>query len=168
MIEVLHEELPVDTHRVTPSIDTHRVTPSHPVSKIPSRMKMRSLNDSIAIMLRSYTRAINIQEKRTGALFQQGTKSICLNTHELSPAYYDTSFGIVGNCSFPELEYPGICFHYIHQNPVRFGLVTKPEDWEFSSFRDYFLNRKDGFVNKESAVKFAIYSPGDCGHVLTG
>jgi len=26
---------------------------------------------------------------------------------------------------------------YIHRNPVRRGLVTKPEDWEWSSFRHY-------------------------------
>ena len=37
--------------------------------------KMRSLNDSIAILLRSYTRAINIQEKRSGSLFRKETKA---------------------------------------------------------------------------------------------
>jgi putative transposase len=26
---------------------------------------------------------------------------------------------------------------YIHRNPVRRGLVAKPEDWEWSSFRHY-------------------------------
>jgi putative transposase len=26
---------------------------------------------------------------------------------------------------------------YIHRNPVRRGLVEKPEQWRWSSFRDY-------------------------------
>jgi len=27
--------------------------------------------------------------------------------------------------------------HYIHQNPVTRGLVERPEDWQWSSFRAY-------------------------------
>jgi len=144
MIEVMHEELPVVTHGVTWS---------HPVSKT------RTLNDSLGIMLRSYTRAINKQEKRTGALFQEGTKSICLNMHELSPAYFQTELGVVGNVSFPEQEYLNICYNYIHQNPVSSGLVKKPEDWEFSSYRDYFCNRDGSFVNIKNAIKLGLYDP---------
>jgi putative transposase len=29
---------------------------------------------------------------------------------------------------------------YIHRNPVRAKLVAKPEDWKWSSFREYFSN----------------------------
>jgi putative transposase len=29
---------------------------------------------------------------------------------------------------------------YIHMNPVRAGLVNNPEDWLYSSARNYFLN----------------------------
>jgi putative transposase len=38
-------------------------------------IKPRTLNDSIGILLRSYTRAINKQENRTGALFREKTKA---------------------------------------------------------------------------------------------
>lgn len=31
---------------------------------------------------------------------------------------------------------------YIHENPVRAGFVEKPEDWIYSSARDYYANRK--------------------------
>ncbi len=31
--------------------------------------------------------------------------------------------------------------NYIHQNPVKAGLVNKPEDWEFSSARNYIRGR---------------------------
>jgi putative transposase len=27
---------------------------------------------------------------------------------------------------------------YIHRNPVKRGLVTRPEDWMWSSYRSYF------------------------------
>jgi putative transposase len=32
---------------------------------------------------------------------------------------------------------------YIHMNPVTAGLVTRPEDWAFSSYRDY-VGLRDG------------------------
>ncbi len=34
----------------------------------------------------------------------------------------------------------GIKVNYINYNPVRAGLVEKPEDWEFSSARNYILD----------------------------
>jgi len=38
---------------------------------------------------------------------------------------------------------------YIHRNPVKRGLVEKPEDWEWSSFRHY-LSGEPGIVEIES------------------
>ncbi len=80
------------------------------------------LNNAIAILLRSYTRAINKQQGRTGSLFQQKTKAKCLTQSDEN--------------------YPKICFHYIHQNPLKAKLVAKMEDWEYSSFKDYTGLRK--------------------------
>jgi hypothetical protein len=37
--------------------------------------------------------------------------------------------------------------HYIHKNPVKAGIVEKPEDYVFSSARDY-LGRKGLFPIK--------------------
>jgi len=34
----------------------------------------------------------------------------------------------------------GIKVNYIHNNPVKAGLVENPEDWEFSSARNYLLD----------------------------
>ena len=76
------------------------------------------LSRNIGIWLRSYTRAINRQEGRTGSLFQQHTKAKELASRD-------------GN-------YPLVCFHYIHYNPIKAGLVNKLEDWEFSSYREYY------------------------------
>lgn len=38
---------------------------------------------------------------------------------------------------------------YIHRNPVKRGLVEKPEDWQWSSFRHYATGKK-GTVEIES------------------
>ena len=38
---------------------------------------------------------------------------------------------------------------YIHRNPVQRGLVTRPEDWKWSSFRHY-VNGEPGTVEIES------------------
>jgi hypothetical protein len=39
---------------------------------------------------------------------------------------------------------------YMHRNPVKRGLVEKPEDWEWSSFRHY-LTGFEGRVEIESS-----------------
>jgi len=93
--------------------------------------KKKSLNNGIAILLRSYNRAIQKQENCTGSLFQQKTKS-----QELSN---DTGYG---------LNHPAICMHYIHQNPYRAGIVKNLNDWIFSSWKDYAGLRSGTLCNK--------------------
>jgi len=77
-------------------------------------------------LLSSYTKAINKQEGRTGSLFQQKTKAICVSANER----HDTTV-----------------FHYIHQNPMKARMVKRMEDWEFSSFKDYIGIRKETLCN---------------------
>ncbi len=55
------------------AIASHRLTPSEPLTK------PVTLNNSIGLMLRSYARAINKQENRTGSLFRSKTKAECIN-----------------------------------------------------------------------------------------
>lgn len=130
---------------------SEQATPSHLLSK------KRSLNDSISIMLRSYTRAIQIQENITGSLFQNRTKASCLTqTETLSPNWFQSSFGAIINVSSPEKEYPQVCFDYIHFNPVKDGLVVQPEEWEFSSARDYAGVRNGKLINKGQANEFGL------------
>lgn len=95
-------------------------------------------SNGFRILLSSYTKAINIQEKRTGSLFQQNSKAKCLTA--------------LGN--YKSNNYGLVCFNYIHQNPVNAGLVSKMEDWEFSSFRDYAGMRKGTMCNKNLASEF--------------
>ena len=57
-------------------------------------------------------------------------------------------------------NYYSKCFHYIHQNPLKAGIVKKLEDWEYSSFKDYAGLRNGTLIRKELAVKFCDYNKG--------
>jgi len=92
--------------------------------------------DNFKILLSSYTRAINKQQKTTGSLFQQHSRAKCLSYGSKS----DTNYGL-------------ICFNYIHQNPYLAGLVKKMEDWEYSSFKDFIGLRNGTLCNKEFSIK---------------
>lgn len=99
---------------------------------MPIRCQLQTINDGsfvrqqfsqgIKQLLSSYTKGINKQEKRVGSLFQQKTKAICVTNNK----HHDTT-----------------AFHYIHQNPMKAGLVKRMEDWEFSSFKDYLGLRRE-------------------------
>ena len=94
-----------------------------------------NFSDDLKIMLRSYTRAINKQEDRTGSLVQQHTKVKSLDSDTITTGK----------------NYPLNCFHYIHQNPIKARLVRKMEDYEMSSFRDYIDSSKESICNRELA-----------------
>lgn len=124
-------------------------------SREPLTGRSRTFNDSIGIMLRSYTRAINKQENFTGSLFRKETKAECVNcTKGVVPAYF-TRDGITKiNVENRQNQYPQICFNYIHQNPVKAGLVTNPLEWEFSSAPEYAGLRNWELVNKNVAAEY--------------
>lgn len=56
-----------------------------------------------------------------------------------------------------EKEYPLICFNYIHQNPVKAGIVEKDTDWEFSSARDYSGLKNSDLVNIQLAKQIGLF-----------
>lgn len=91
------------------------------------------LSEGIKNLLSSYTQAINKQNQTTGSLFQQNTKAKQI---EKSSKQYDL-----------------ICFHYIHQNPLKAKLVMKMEDWPYSSFKDYCGFRNGTLCNMKSAIQ---------------
>ena len=96
-------------------------------------VKINALTEGIRLLLSSYTKGIQKQELYTGNLFQQKTKSKCVDD---------------GNERYGEMS-----FHYIHQNPLRAKLVSKMEDWEFSSFPDYAGLRNGQLCKKDLAIK---------------
>lgn len=69
----------------------------------------------------SYTKAINKQQNRVGPLFQGKYQARLI---ERDAELLNLS-------------------RYIHLNPVAAGLVESPEDWEYSSYRDFIGLRDD-------------------------
>lgn len=139
------------SRKVTENI-SEQVTESHQLTR------ERTLNDSISIMLRSYTRAIHNQERISGSLFQHRTKALCLTEISgVTPAWFETTFGTVINIPDSEKEYPQVCFNYIHQNPVTARLVKNPGDWEYSSYRDFAGIRNGNLINRERVKEFGLH-----------
>ena len=119
--------------------------------------KNRTFNDSIGIMLRSYTRAINKQKETSGALFRRKTKAECINCpNGITPSFITENEITKINIQNPEKQYPQICFDYIHQNPVKAGLVKKAIDWEFSSEVDYAGLRAGKLINNSLAKEYLL------------
>lgn len=68
----------------------------------------------------AYTNYFNIKRKRSGHLFQSRYKAILIEADEYAK----------------ELS------RYIHLNPVRAVMVTRPEEYRWSSYTDYIVERK--------------------------
>jgi REP element-mobilizing transposase RayT len=85
------------------------------------RLKTDNLADILQRFALSYSKAISKRFNRVGTLFQGPFKAILVEKE----------------------EYLLQLSRYIHLNPVKAGLVTRAEDWEFSSYRDY-IGLRDG------------------------
>lgn len=100
--------------------------------------RQQRLSRAIGTLLSSYTRAINNQENRSGSLFRPKTKA--------KDGWIDDFITVDGKHRVlffgPDNDYALQCFEYIHQNPVKAGLVLKPEDWPYSSAREYEVARR--------------------------
>ena len=100
------------------------------------------LSFRIGKLLSSYSQAINKQNKTTGSLFQQKTKS-----KELITVKNKNKSG----------NYLVNAMHYCHQNPWKAGLVKKIEDWPYSSFSDYCGFRNGTLCNKNLLMELTGY-----------
>ena len=85
----------------------------------------------------SYTKAINKRYERVGSLFQGRFQAVCVDRG----------------------EYLVHLSRYIHLNPVVAKLVERPEDWEFSSYREY-IGLRAGTLPKTEAVLSQFSSVG--------
>jgi putative transposase len=77
--------------------------------------QMPAITNGFQLLQSNYAKIINNRENRSGSLFQQKTKSKLLET----------------------IDYAVTAFWYIHQNPVKSGLVNNIQDWEYSSYKEY-------------------------------
>lgn len=99
-------------------------------------------------LLSGYARIFNKKYNRTGSLFRQKTKAKLL-----------TEDSIVVTTTGGQVDYCAHCFIYVHQNPWKAGLVTRLEDWEYSSFRDFAGLRNGTLCNKQIAARDCSYDP---------
>lgn len=88
---------------------SEQVTPSHLLTKA------RSLNDSISILLRSYTRAIQKQERMTGSLFQNRTKVLCLTEPVICTSLFPNPFRHDGKHRSSGIQLPE-CLFRLHSS----------------------------------------------------
>jgi len=122
-----------------------------------SRARTPTIQQSIGIMLASYTRAINKQKGWSGSLFRKETKAICLTRNDELTRTWFVFDGITSiNNTPPEMQYPNRCYSYILMNPVKDGLVTNNEDWEFSSYLDVVGKRQGKLINRERIDEFGL------------
>ena len=81
----------------------------------------------------NYAQYLNKKQKRSGSLFRQRTKAKSMADGDANYAF--------------------IAFQYIHQNPMTAELVTRMENWIYSSFTDYVGLRNGTICNKELAFE---------------
>lgn len=111
----------------------------------------QNLSQAIATLLRSYTRAINKQENRSGSLFRKTkAKSGIIDGFITINGKHQDLFFKTDN------DYAATCFHYIHENPVKARLCNKAEDWLDSSAKDYAGIRKGTLCNQVLAKRLLI------------
>ena len=89
-------------------------------------ISMPAITNAFRLLQSSYTRGVNIQQKRTGNLFQQKTKSKLV--------------------SGPD-DYTRNAFLYIHRNPVKAKLAPSLSAWKYSSWKEYFGKPETGLCN---------------------
>ena len=91
------------------------------------------LSNGFRLLQSQYAQYINRTYQRSGSLFRQKAKATA--------------------AAEGSLNYVSTAFHYIHQNPLKAGLVSLLEDWSYSSYADYAGLRNGTLCNKKLATQ---------------
>jgi hypothetical protein len=89
------------------------------------------VSNAMQKLMISYTKAINNQFNRTGSLFQGQFCSKLIDKYDYLLR---------------------LCI-YIHANPVKDSLVVRPEDWEFSNYKEWLNLRQGNLVDRKFIVE---------------
>jgi len=95
-------------------IITYCFMPTH-THLILKQTKYNGVSIFMSNILNSYTRYFNVKTKRKGPLWESRFKNVLLRTDE-------------------QLLH---VIRYVHLNPVTAHLVEKPQDWKFSSYKEF-------------------------------
>ncbi len=96
------------------------IMPTH-IHLILKQVKERGVSIFMSRILNSYTRYFNIKINRKGPLWESRFKNVILENDE----------------QMMHLT------RYVHLNPVTANLVNKPEQWKFSSYKEFLGEMKD-------------------------
>ncbi|MCH8874392.1 transposase [candidate division KSB1 bacterium] len=102
------------SEKLGPEVLCYCLMPNH-FHLILQEVSEKGISDLMLSLQTSYAKAINKRYNRVGHLFQGPFKNILVDKN----------------------EYLLHLSRYIHINPVIAGWMPNPEDWEFSSFRDF-------------------------------
>lgn len=92
---------------------------------------LTAISKGMLLLQSSYAKHINVEQGRTGSLFQQNTKAKLIEEH----------------------KYALTAFWYLHQNPVEAGLASAMQDYTYSSYPDFVGLRNGKLCNKEKAMQ---------------
>jgi putative transposase len=98
-----------------------------------------SLPRTMQALGRRYVRHVNITAGRTGTLWEGRYRAAPID----SEAYFLA------------------CCRYIELNPVRAGMVTRPQDYRWSSYRAHALGATDALVRDHAVYRALGHSPGE-------
>jgi putative transposase len=99
--------------------------------------KLPNLSRIMQYINTAYTVYYNKKRNRSGHLFQGRYKSIIVE----------------GDSYFLELT------RYIHLNPVKAGISKTPEEYKWSSFKEYITNKRKTIIDKEEIKKYFKINP---------
>jgi REP element-mobilizing transposase RayT len=97
-----------------------------------------SISKFIQVLFNSFAQGLNIQQERTGTLFEGRFRHKCVE----------------------KWEYLVTLCRYIHRNPVKARLVSQPEDWLYSNYQEWIGLRNGDLVDK-IFVQDHFPKPGD-------
>lgn len=90
----------------------------------------------INVLFNAYVQALNRQQSRIGTLFEGRFKHVCVD---------DWNYLI------------HLC-RYIHRNPIKAGLVSRPEDWTYSNFREW-MGLRNSVLKDDEFIKSHFPDP---------
>lgn len=110
-------------------------------------LKIDALTNGFRKLLSAYAHEFTKRNNRSGSLFRPKTKAKDLS-------FFQAERYACNN------DYCLNCFYYIHQNPLRHGLVKDLFQWKYSSFGFYAGTREKDMCNKQLAERICDYNEG--------
>ena len=90
----------------------------------------------INVLFNAYVQALNQQQRRTGTLFEGRFRHVCVE----------------------EWLYLSHLCRYIHRNPVKAGLISAPEEWAYSNFREW-VGLRTSLLKDDEFIKTHFPNP---------